>query len=157
MRCVCWMSERKKIFLRAAFVLYGILMLWLLFGQRYQGQLVIAKPEQMLEKMSLEPLHTIRNYLWVLERSENPGMRREAVVNLVGNVVMFVPLGYFLGALFKPFRWFWRLLLWSALLICVIELLQMVTLLGSCDIDDLILNLPGIVLGWCVWKVTGKK
>lgn len=157
MRCVCWMNERRKIVLRAAFVLYGILMLWLLFGQRYQGQLVIPDPGQMLEKMNLKPLHTIGNYLWVLEHSEDPGMRREATINLVGNVVMFVPLGYFLGALFVPFRRFWRVLLWSAVLICVVELLQILTMLGSLDIDDLILNLLGILLGWCVWKLTGKK
>lgn len=157
MRCVCWMRDRKRIWLRVAFLLYTALMLWLLFGQRFQGQLVLARPEQMAEKMSLKPLHTIGNYLWVLENSSNSAMRREAVVNLVGNVVMFVPLGYFLGALFRPFGRFWRMLLWSAVLICAVELLQIVTLLGSCDIDDLILNLSGILLGWLIWKAVSKK
>ena len=48
------------------------------------------------------------------------------------------------------------MLLWSAVLICVIELVQLVTALGSCDVDDLILNLPGILLGWVNHKLTEK-
>ena len=114
-------------------------------------------PEQMRDRISLKPFHTIGNYLWVLEYSGSMAMRRLAMVNLVGNVMMFVPLGYFLPVILKPMQVFWRMLLFVLLLICAIELLQLMTLLGSCDIDDLLLNLPGTVLGWLLWKATGKK
>ena len=115
MRCVCWMKNKNRILLRFLFLLYAGLMLWLLFGQRFQGQLTLA-----LEKISLEPGHTIASYLWVLEHSDDPQMRREAVINLVGNVVMFMPLGFFLGALFRPLGNFWRMLLCSVGIICLV-------------------------------------
>ena len=50
-------------------------------------------------------------------------------------------------------NWIYRI---AAVLICVIELVQLVTALGSCDVDDLILNLPGILLGWVIHKLTEK-
>ena len=142
--------------LRAVFVVYAAVMLWLLFGQRFMGQWSWPTWEEMLGRINLEPGHTIGNYLWVLRNSAGLVSRRQAVINMVGKVVMFVPLGFFLGRLFKPFGRFWPMLFWSAVLICVIELVQLVTALGSCDVDDLILNLPGILLGWVIHKLTEK-
>lgn len=156
MRCVCWMNNRQTL-LRAAWILYAGLMLWLLFGQRWEGSFALADWQHMRENIRLTPWHTNRNYLWVLQNSEDPGMRRAAVINLVGNVVMFVPMGYLMAAVFPKLRSFWRLLLWSVLLICAVELLQLVTGLGVCDIDDLLLNLPGVLLGWIFWLLLSKK
>ena len=83
--------------LRAVFVVYAAVMLWLLFGQRFMGQWSWPTWEEMLGRINLEPGHTIGNYLWVLRNSAGLVSRRQAVINLVGNVVMFVPLGFFLG------------------------------------------------------------
>lgn len=142
--------------MRVAFVLYVAAMLWLLFGQRLPEQWSLPTWEQMQERLSLEPGHTIGNYLWVLRNSAGLQARRDAVVNLVGNVVLFIPLGYFLGALFRPFARFWPMLIWSAAMICAVEAVQLVTALGSCDVDDLILNLVGITVGWLIYKLASK-
>ena len=142
--------------MRAAFVVYAAVMLWLLFGQRFVEQWSLPTWEQMLERLNLEPGHTIGNYLWVLRNISGLQARRQAVVNLVGNVVMFVPLGYFFGALFRPFARFWPMLLWSVVMICVIDVVQLMTALGSCDVDDLLLNLPGILIGWLIQKIPVK-
>ena len=40
------------------------------------------------------------------------------------------------------------------MLILCVELLQLATMLGSCDIDDLILNVIGASLGFFLWKHT---
>ena len=37
-------------------------------------------------------------------------------------------------------------------IIVIIELIQLFTLLGSCDIDDLLLNTIGAVIGWLLWR-----
>ena len=84
-------------------------------------------------------------------------MVRHAFVNLAGNVIMFVPLGVFLPVIWKRLRSFWWFLLTSASLILLVEVLQYVTGLGSCDIDDLILNLPGTMLGWLCHPLFLKK
>jgi len=74
-------------------------------------------------------------------------------VNLAGNVLMFVPLGYFLPRMRGAFRPFFRCMLWTAVILLGIECLQLLTLLGSCDIDDLLLNLMGTALGYGVFRL----
>ena len=136
------------------FVLYAGLMLILLFGRprRVTGD---AYWEQIQMGYNLKPLHTIRLYLPLLCREPESGLFRQAVVNLVGNVVMFIPLGMFLPACVKKSS-FWKTLLIGAAVVCLIELLQLVTLLGCCDVDDLLLNLVGVGLGYGLFRLTKR-
>ena len=157
MRCACWMNKGRQALLRIAFLGYLVLMLWLLFGQRFTGELTLADWDTFRGLIGLEPLKTIKGYIWVLENSGNRTQQLGAVINLLGNVVMFLPFGYFLGKLFVPMRNFWRMLVLSTVVICSVELLQAATMMGKCDIDDLILNLPAIVLGWIFWRTGHKK
>jgi glycopeptide antibiotics resistance protein len=81
---------------------------------------------------------------------------RHAFINLAGNVAMFVPLGYLLPAASEKKPTFFRTVLSAAGLIVTVEVLQLFTLLGSCDVDDLILNMIGVVLGFILWKLRRK-
>jgi glycopeptide antibiotics resistance protein len=86
------------------------------------------------------------------------GLKRHALVNLVGNVIMFVPLGFFAAKLWEGFRPLWRCLLWGGLIIVCVELIQLFALVGSCDFDDLMLNVLGIGLGYGLYRwVQGRK
>lgn len=145
------MEREKRI--KLLFAVYGIIMLWLLFGQRI-GQTGSGSYWQQLEKhIIFTPLLTIRRFLWVLRYSTNAAQIRHAVVNLVGNVIMFVPLGFFVPCIWKkPRRFGWHLLA-MVLTIVGIELLQLFSLLGTCDVDDLLLNLVGTTVGFAVWKL----
>ena len=51
----------------------------------------------------------------------------------------------------------WRTMLACTGIICLVELCQMVTLLGTCDIDDLILNLLGCAIGYGLHFLTNRK
>ena len=140
---------------KIGFAIYCALMLVLLFGR---NRAVEGLPywEQLRQHFNPVPLRTITNYVRLLS-SANRGFVRAAVINLFGNLVMFVPLGYFLPGVFPKMRAFWKVLLTTAAVITVVELLQMLTLVGSCDIDDLILNLIGSALGYCVYKCIVRK
>ena len=147
---------KKKLF-HLAFAAYGLWMLWLLFGQRMTMGPVPDYAGQLRQNLNLVPFETIRRFWWVLKHSTDAGGIRHAIVNLAGNVVMFIPLGVFLPGIWKrlrKFRWFLPAV---TLLIAAVELLQLVTLLGSCDVDDLILNLIGAVLGFGLWKLLAPK
>lgn len=133
--------------------LYAAWMLWLLFGQRMGQPLDAPYFERLQENLNLRPLQTVRSYLWVLRYSSRQAQIRFAVVNLVGNVVMFVPLGCLLPCVFDRLRKFSWHFLTVVLTILTIELLQLFTLLGSCDVDDLLLNLVGTTLGFGLWKL----
>ena len=143
----------RKTWSKLLFALYCMVMLWLLYGQRI-GQTGSGSYWQQLENHIIsEPLLTIRRFLWVLRYSTNQAQIRHAVVNLVGNVVMFVPLGFFAPCMWKkPRKFGWHFLI-MALLIVAIELAQLFTLLGTCDVDDLLLNLVGTTMGFVIWKL----
>lgn len=134
------------------FGLYCAFMLWLLFGQRIGWITEEGYWEQLKANVNLVPFHTISNYIRVLGRTSNAGLLRHIVINLAGNVVMFVPLGFFLPLNWARFRRVRRLILWGILIIVAVESLQLVTLLGSLDVDDLILNVAGVLIGYSLWR-----
>ncbi len=77
--------------------------------------------------------------------------------NLVGNIVAFIPFGIFLVLLSKnkgmSFKGVFALTFGLSL---SLECLQVVLTLGSFDVDDLILNTSGGLLGYCVFKLYHK-
>lgn len=74
--------------------------------------------------------------------------------NVIGNMVLFIPMGFFLICLFPKVRaWSFKRYLFTITAIIVgIELFQLFLMCGHCDIDDLILNLSGACLGFQVTK-----
>ena len=73
--------------------------------------------------------------------------------NVLGNILVFVPLGVFLPKLFQRFRKLTSVLLFSLELSLAIEVTQLFTKIGSFDVDDLLLNTIGGVLGYLIYAV----
>lgn len=143
--------------IRILFLAYCGLMLWLLFGQRLQGSILDITLNVGGDNLNLVPFATLRLYWHVLGKDVSEGLLRQAIINLAGNVVMFVPLGWFLPGIFRAFRGFFKTAFFGISLVCLVELVQYVTGLGVCDIDDLILNTVGILLGYGLWKLGHRK
>lgn len=131
------------------FCIYCAMMLWLLF-HRTGGIEGMPYWDQIHANLNLRPFHTIRLFLHVITR---PDYGNSALVNLGGNVFLFIPLGFFLPRVFPALGKFWRTALATALIITAVELAQLFTLLGSCDIDDLILNLLGAAIGYGIHRL----
>lgn len=146
------MAKQKNTstpFWRFLFLLYVVLLLWLLFDRNFQWTEGIAYRQQIKNNISLIPFRTIRSY-WkiVCLKQYNNVLFYHSVINLAGNIILFIPIGYFLPRLWIKMRKFFPFLLTCTVSICIVELLQFLTLLGSMDIDDLILNLAGMILGY---------
>ena len=154
------MSKQKNArhpFIRFLFVVYGLVMLWLLFG-RPQGWVDGLTYRQMLEQnINLTPLLTIKNYWHVVQHGTDPAMVRHCVINLAGNVVLFIPIGYWLVRLWLKFRNFFLFILTCGVIILLVETLQLFTLLGSFDVDDIILNLGGMTVGYMACLLFHRK
>lgn len=75
--------------------------------------------------------------------------------NSLLNVLLFVPLGFFLPVLWKWFRSFGRTALFGFGFSLSIELLQLMTPRAT-DINDLMTNTLGAALGWCLGRVMLK-
>ena len=149
---------------RLLFVGYGILMLYLLFVRGRSAAEGIPYWQQVADNYSIVPFRTISNYWDILARPEYYLQKWEAgaiytqqakfaVVNLVGNIVMFVPLGVFLPTIWEKLRWLWKSVLAAAGAVSAVELVQLLSLRGSCDVDDLILNLCGVAAGYILWRI----
>lgn len=70
---------------------------------------------------------------------------------LLGNIVMFMPVGFFPALLWRGWRW-WKSVLTGFLTSCLIEFVQF--FIGrSTDIDDVILNTTGALLGYLLFCI----
>ena len=134
------------------FAVYCVIMLWLLFGQRIGWYSPEAYWEQLDKNVNLVPFRTIMWFITLPEKTSNVYLLRHGLVNLLGNVVLFIPLGIFLPQLWVKMRAFWKVFLVVTGLILLVEALQLFALLGSCDVDDLILNVVGASMGYGLWK-----
>ena len=147
----------KNVFWRFLFLLYCGVMLWLLFC-RSNGYIAGVPYEiQLRDNTNLTPLYTIKNYLTVLEHSNNKAMLIHCFINLVGNVLLFIPAGWLFPKIWRKMRNFFRFFALCAGLIFLVETVQLFTLLGSFDVDDVILNLAGMVLGFLLHALFGGK
>lgn len=143
-------------FWRFLFVVYAAVLLWLLFDRTDRWGSELSYAEQLRGNMNLIPFQTIRNYWKVVKRLAFTPLFYHCVINLSGNIFLFIPIGYFLPRLWPDLRNFFLFLLTCTLAITLVELLQLVTLLGSLDIDDLILNLFGMLLGYLFFMIFKK-
>ena len=99
--------------------------------------------------INLIPFRTIGSYINSILRGDIVAI---AIRNLAGNLFMFLPFGIYLPILWKKCRNLKTTLFISFLILLGIELIQFITLLGSLDIDDFILNFCGILMGYGLWK-----
>ena len=128
------------------FIIYLFMMVYFLFFSEQLGR----TPSRTYH-YNLVPLAEIKRYLNYIDTI---GFLY-VMLNLAGNVICFMPLGFVLPIL-SNHRWgFFRITLISALASLCVELVQLVSKLGSCDVDDIILNICGGMIGYagfCICK-----
>ncbi|RYF84839.1 MAG: VanZ family protein [Chitinophagaceae bacterium] len=110
----------------------------------YLGNLV-GNNHSEFRNYNLIPLRTIKssfsNETWNL-----PGAQ---FLNFVGNIILFMPLGFLLPLVFRLMEKFRNVLLATLLVSFSFEMIQLITKSGFCDIDDVLLNTVGGVFGYC--------
>ncbi len=72
---------------------------------------------------------------------------------IVLNIALFIPLGYFLSKVLRPL---W-VILTSLSVSAMVELLQFMSYRGMLDVDDLVSNVFGALIGILLWKIVEKK
>jgi len=154
------MAKRKlnaTPFWRFAFLVYCAVMLWLLFFRSESRNAGLPYKELLKQNTNLVPFYTTKNYLHVLRYSTDRYMRVHCFINLGGNILLFVPAGWLLPRIWGKLRNFFRFIALCAGVIFLVETVQLFTLLGRFDIDDLILNLAGMVLGFILFHLGHRR
>lgn len=137
----------KRNIFRIGFAFYIVLMLWLLFI-RHRGIPVENYWAQLGGRLNLVPFSSMGSMLRALWFNPYPNVLWTVVYNIGGNICMFVPLGFFLRILFPRCRSFLRCMAAVAVIMSVVELCQLFTLRGFCEVDDVMLNVLGAAVGW---------
>lgn len=146
------MKEKKetwRIVAILAFLAYLLLLAYLLFFSSTYGRTV-----EMGYRYNLTPFLEIRRGL---KHIETVGYRY-VLVNIAGNVVAFMPFGFLLPLITERKMNTIKVFFFSLLLTICAESLQLVSRTGAFDVDDLILNTIGGVLGyWCYVLLLGRR
>lgn len=97
--------------------------------------------------VNIIPFKTIKNYI-------NYSASFHIFSNIIGNILIFIPLSYMLIYLYEPLRNLKNLIITLSLISFCIEFFQF--FMGrSVDIDDIILNLLGGIIAYLIYH--GKR
>lgn len=78
-------------------------------------------------------------------------------IQLIGNIVLFFPFGVLLPLIWKKTRNVKTFTIFTLILLVLVETVQFLTFNGSTDIDDIILNYVGALVGYGISKVILAK
>lgn len=111
------------------------------------------KNESFERAFNLIPFKTIRQYLsGSLESYYGASWKLEAVTNILGNVLLFLPIGFLAPMTSKQFKGLKNVVLFGFAFVVFIEIFQFFT--GrSADIDDCIMNVSGTIAGYLILQI----
>lgn len=100
---------------------------------------------------NLVPFYTVRLFI---NGYKNGQLALSVMLeNIFGNFVAFMPLAFFAACLSKQFSKWYSVLIRVTVSVITVELLQLLFLTGSSDIDDVILNVAGAMCLYAVLRV----
>ena len=130
------------------FIAYLALLVYFMFFAESLGR----NPDLREYSYNLEPFKEIRRFY---KYRKSLGMEA-FLLNIAGNVVGFMPCGFFLPIISRRSKKFYNTFLFSFCLSLCIEITQLVFRVGSFDVDDLFLNTLGGMLGFCTHRMVQK-
>lgn len=139
-----FIKDRKEKKFYLIFILLFILYLWMVYTVTGAGGLsdifytFEGGTDSIIKaNINVEPFSTGINFTFYL------------------NIIMCVPLGLLLPFIWKDYRKLYRTAIVGFGFSLLIELSQLITTRAT-DIDDLIANTLGTVIGYLIWKVFSK-
>lgn len=146
------MEKRNKFgrfFAIFVFIAYLLLLAYLLFFSSTYGRTM-----EMGYRYNLKPFLEIRRGL---ENIDKVGYRY-VIVNIAGNIAAFMPFGFLLPMITERRIHTGHAFADTFLLSLCAETIQLLSRTGAFDVDDLILNTAGGVLGyWCYAVLFGRR
>lgn len=116
---------------------------------------VFSRTVQDERKFDFHPFWT---YKAILEGKD------EFVTEAIMNVIAFIPIGFLLGCSFVSLKW-WKVIIIACLFSLGIEILQFIMMRGFSELDDVMHNTLGSMIGygvyrlvaWLIWKIRTKE
>ncbi len=137
----------KTVFLWGVFTCYVLLLMKMLFLSRISISGLFNGQRTLFRSINLIPFYSITEYI----TSNSVNIKRFAFSNVVGNIVIFIPLGVYLS-LFKKNKKAITNLIIIFIVSLFVEIIQGLLGIGISDIDDVILNCLGGGIGILGYK-----
>ena len=102
-----------------------------------------SKVDGQVQRVNLVPLVNILEFDTV----------RDLILNLTGNFAMFIPTGIMVPLIYKKYNTFGKVTLFGFLMSLTIEILQLPFAVRASDVDDLILNTAGCMVGYGIYAL----
>ena len=122
------------------FIIYISYLIYLTFFDHFYGRGFTHR------SINIIPFKTIIKFL---SSSYNFDI---VVTNIAGNIAAFVPMGFLLPIVFNRLSGLFRVFIVCLSATLSIEIFQYVTGAGVSDIDDVLLNVLGGLLGYLIYK-----
>ena len=127
------------------FLVYLIFIISLLFLSYY-----FIRDDITETRINLIPFATINLYINSANTHTLPII--STIINLLGNIIAFMPFSFYLPLFFKRMNKSYIFIPTMILIVIVVEITQLFLKCGSCDIDDFILNIFGILIFYFILK-----
>lgn len=128
------------------FVYMGALLYFLFFSDKYGRTTPYSE-----YRYNLELFREIRRFIWM--------GGTDFIINIIGNIAAFLPFGFLVPVMYREqrsekviighyIRSFFFVSFLGVLFSLFVEIVQLITKVGSFDVDDLFLNTVGVMLGY---------
>ena len=130
-----------KAVMKLLFIIYMCVLVYVVFFAEAMGR--TPQDGYVYNLTPLKEIKRFMKYIW-----DNDALGRAARLNIFGNIIAFIPFGIYLPYTSESKLGFISTFLYTFSLSLTIELVQLITKVGSCDVDDIILNALGGVIGY---------
>ena len=145
-----FVNKNKRTVVSLIFIIYLLVLGYHLFLSDMLGRREVAEGYRYNFVLFKEIIRYITNMKAI-------GFKL-VLLNLAGNIVAFVPLGIFVSYFLNNSRYtFIKTILFGLILTVSVEGIQLITRVGICDVDDILLNFIGVVIGAVLVKLFSKK
>ena len=143
--CHSLQKKKRKAVAIHLFWIYFVVLFYFLFFSESMGRTYSERTYHY----NLVPFREIKRFLFYYKVL---GVQA-VMLNIAGNIAAFIPFGIFLPFFSKRCRHFLYTSFYSLELSLLVELLQLITKVGSFDVDDLLLNTIGGMLGYLIYHL----
>lgn len=106
-----------------------------------------------VRRFNLMPLKTVILYINGYAYAQS----YDSIHNLLGNVILFIPFGLLFPLCFGKGKGFFKITCYTFLLSFFAELWQVVFKVGIFDVDDILLNVLGGIIGFLLYRIICRQ
>ncbi len=138
-------QKLQDLILITIYIVYILFMAKILLFKNVPPSEIFSSDREISRILSIVPFYSIMKYY-------NSGVLWASVLNVIGNIAIFIPFGLYL-MMYTKNNTCKKVAITSLITSLVVELVQFVLDIGIADIDDIILNTLGGVAGAFIYRI----